>query len=81
MEEKAVVAVSFQRSDEKPFEVIIKDNEISRTKKHPGATHRSYGSTITSRRLAFINKLKDKDFKVVPNYSDEGAEVSLEISF
>lgn len=71
------IKISFSWFKKGDLQVSVKDNG----KKGPSAgtikTHKSYGSSITSKRLAFINQSNNDNYKVETTYLDEYTEVKI----
>jgi hypothetical protein len=74
------VKIEFKSKAENQIEVSIKDNGKKKSLADSIKSHRSYGSKITSKRLAFINKLEDKSFTITPTYFAGHTEVIISIA-
>ena len=81
LESDGTISVNFEKLSSNKVGVVIRDNGKLASVKQSGIDHKSHGSKITSKRLAFINKSKNKDFKVEPVFTDRGAMVKLEIAY
>ena len=61
------------------LEINIRDNGNKKFDDKKEDEHRSYGSTITSKRLAFINNSENKDYTIKPIFHAEYTEVQIAI--
>ena len=84
--------VRFSKLSENKLLCVVEDNGVGRkhsekTKQEKGASHKSYGMSITRRRLETLTKISNDDFsvEVVDLYDDKGmasgTRVNIIISF
>ncbi len=86
------LSVRFSKLSENKLLCVVEDNGVGRkhsekTKQEKGASHKSYGMSITRRRLETLTKISNDDFsvEVVDLYDDKGValgtRVNIVISF
>lgn len=76
---KGKISVSFEKQED-ILQVKITDNGIGNSKQNVDPQHKSVGMSITDKRLAFLNRLNDENYKVAPTYSSEGTTVTIQIN-
>jgi len=77
-----LITIRFTRVSYHQIQVKITDNgqPVSQPSRAKDLDHKSLGMSITSKRLAHNNKLRDDSILIEPNYSQEGTEVVITIS-
>ena len=86
------LSIRFSKLSENKLLCVVEDNGVGRklsekTKQEKGASHKSYGMSITRRRLETLTKISNDDFsvEVVDLYDDKGVasgtRVNIIISF
>lgn len=84
MKEKQIdgwININFSREDKNSIKVSIQDNGAGHTENKITGSHKSLGSSITARRLALNNKIKDGSFVIEPQYSSQGTRIDIVIQF
>ena len=90
--DNCVLSIRFSKLSEDKLLCVVEDNGVGRKhsekmKQERGASHKSYGMSITKRRLETLTKISNDDFsvEVVDLYDDKGVasgtRVNIIISF
>ena len=90
--EDCFLNIRFSKLSENKLLCVVEDNGVGRkhsekTKQEKGASHKSYGMSITRRRLETLTKISNDDFsvEVIDLYDDKGVasgtRVNIIISF
>ena len=81
------LSIAMSRVGENKLLCVIEDNGVGRKlserlKKESGGTHRSYGMSITRRRLEMISKISNGDFDVdvIDLYDDNGEAAGTRVN-
>ena len=75
-----LIEISFSRMNEDHLLVVIFDNGQTTSSVDIKPQHKSFGMSITSKRLAYINNQSSKDYRVTPTHTDQGTEVRITIA-
>ncbi len=70
------ITIAFSKNSDH-LHVSVQDNGSRQVSKNP--EHKSYGTSITQKRLAIINDLSESDIKVAPEYTEVGTAIRLKI--
>jgi len=73
------INIDFSKENDNGIRVSIQDNGTGLTKNQLMNTHKSLGTSITARRLALNNKIKDGLFEIESQYSAKGTRVDIVI--
>lgn len=78
VKEGGIIKVTFKKMG-KNLRVSVFDNGSSENQRNLDKNHKSYGTKITQKRLAFINKMSEESITVSPYKTGEGSEVMINI--
>ncbi len=73
------IAINISKQATDMLFVQIKDNGTGKSGVQSAEKRKSFGMSITGKRLALNNRIKDDAFKITPSYTPEGTEVGITI--
>ncbi len=77
-EKNGLIHIDFSRVNNNQLEAVIYDNGLNREQGlNSPKLHKSYGMSITSKRLAYNNSIQNDDFSIIPSYTEAGTIVKL----
>jgi len=77
-ESEGLIIISFERITDNQLEITVTDNGTA-SPSSSLAKHKSLGMSITSKRLAYNNKITDKSLKIRPEFTDQGTRVRIKV--